>query len=75
MSLTAVTDWIPKWIQNGQDGEWVTSTGKPPGNEDLLRELHRVATGYSYALRWVCMAVHFSTTVANPCSAGVCGGP
>ncbi|WFD36447.1 hypothetical protein MCUN1_003326 [Malassezia cuniculi] len=37
-SINAVNSWMPKWRKNG----WITTTGKPVLNKDLIVELDRV---------------------------------
>jgi len=47
--LTGITEWMPQWKQRG----WKTAAKKPVLNEDLWRELDRLAALYNVSWEWV----------------------
>ena len=44
-----MTDWLPKWIQNG----WRTSQNKPVKNQDLWELLYNAAKVHTIIWHWV----------------------
>jgi len=44
-----LTEWLPNWKRRG----WRTAAGKPVKNDDLWRELDRLATRHEIEWHWV----------------------